>query len=91
MADTSSARNGCILSMTIVKDGDGVRITKVDYTPTYSAAPSASLDIEAYEILDTLDAISFYKQGYYDRVSDKLYEKLVSAVEKMKEQTGLAP
>ena len=88
MADTSSARNGCVLSITILKDGDGTRIAKVEYAPTYSAAPSDSLGTRDYEILDTLDAISFYKQGYYDRVSDKLYDRLVSAVDKMMEQTG---
>lgn len=90
-ADTSTARNGCVLSVTICKDGDGTRITDLHYAPTYSAAPSDDLGTRSYEVLDTQDAISFYKNGYYDRVSDKLYEKLVSAVEKMKEQTGLEP
>ena len=55
----------------------------------YSAAPSKALYIRSYEVLDTLDAISFYKQGYYDRVSDELYEELVSALEDMKEETEL--
>ena len=90
-ADTSTARSGCVLSVTICKDEDGVRITDLGYSPTYSSAPSEDLGTEAYEILDTQDAISFYKNGYYDRVSDKLYEKLVAAVEKMQEQTGLEP
>ena len=90
-ADTSSARNGCVLSVTICKDEDGIRITDLHYSPTYSAAPNEDLGTRSYEILDTLDAISFYKNGYYDRVSDKLYEKLLAAVEKMKEQTGLEP
>ncbi len=88
MADVSSARNGCILSVTVVKDQDGTRITGLEYAPTYSAAPSTNLDIEDYEVLDTLDAISFYRNGYYDRVSEALYERLVSAVERMREQTG---
>ena len=88
VADTSSARNGCVLSVTFVKDSDGVRISDVTYTPTYSAAPSESLGTERYEVLDTLDAISFYKQGYYERVSDKLYGRLVDAVESLQEQTG---
>lgn len=90
-ADTSTARNGCVLSLTVCKDEDGIRITDLHYSPTYSSAPSEDLGTEDYEVLDTLDAISFYKNGYYDRVSDKLYEKLISAVEKMKEQTGLDP
>ncbi|MBR4193956.1 MAG: CapA family protein [Oscillospiraceae bacterium] len=88
-ADTSSARHGCVLSITICKDGNGTRITGLEYAPTFSAAPSQELKIDDYEILDTLDAISFYKEGYYDRVSDVLYDRLVSAVERMKEQTGL--
>ena len=90
-ADTSTARNGCVLSVTICKDEDGIRVTELRYSPTYSAAPDEALGTESFEVLDTLDAISFYKNGYYDRVSDKLYEKLVSSVEKMKEQTGLEP
>lgn len=88
-ADNSASRNGCVLSVTILKDGDGVRIHDLQYAPTYSAAPSQDLGTDYYEILDTLDAIAFYQDGYYDRVSDKLFDKLQSAVEKMREQTGL--
>ena len=86
VSDSASARSGCILSLTLVKDGSGIRITDVSYTPTYSTDPLE--ESGSCEVLDTLDAISFYKQGYYDRVSEKLYERLVSAVEKMREQTG---
>lgn len=89
VADSDSARNGCILSVRIQKDGSDVRITELRYVPTYSAAPSEELEIRDYAVLDTLGAISFYKEGYYDRVSDALYEELVSALEDMKEQTGL--
>ncbi len=90
-ADVSAAHNGCILSVTVCKDEDGIRITDLHYAPTYSAYPSAELSVDSYAVLDTLDAISFYRSGYYDRVSDQLYEKLTAAVEKMKEQTGLEP
>lgn len=89
-ADNSASRNGCVLSVNIVKDGDGVRIRELQYAPTYSAAPSQELGTTDYEVLDTLGAINFYRDGYYDRVSDKLYDKLLSAVENMKEQTELA-
>lgn len=89
MADMSASRNGCVLSVTILKDAEGVRITKLEYAPTYSAAPSESLGTTAYEVLDTLGAIDFYRSGFYDRVSEALYERLVSAVETMREQTGL--
>ena len=87
-ADTSTARNGCILNVRFEKKGDEIRISSVSYTPTFSAAPDKSLDITAYEVLDTLDAISFYEAGYYDRISPDLYSKLLSAVERLKEQTG---
>ena len=90
MADVTSARSGCVLSLTILKDGNGIRITGLEYAPTFSAAPSEGLDITDYEVLDSLSAISFYESGYYDRVSEKLYDQLVSAVEKMKDQTGLS-
>ena len=90
MADVTSARSGCVLSVTILKDGNGIRITGLEYAPTFSAAPSEGLDITDYEVLDSLSAISFYESGYYDRVSEKLYDQLVTAVEKMKDQTGLS-
>lgn len=88
-SDSDSARNGCVLSVTIQKDADGVRIQDLRYAPTYSAAPSQELGLVSCQVYDTLDAISFYESGYYDRISDALYERLVSAVERMKEQTGL--
>lgn len=88
-ADVSSARHGCILSLTLQKENGKVRITDLTYIPTYSAAPSENLEITDYEVLDSLGAIRFYKQGYYDRVSDALYEQLVSALDDMKEQTGI--
>ena len=80
-----------MLSVTVCKDEEGTRITELHYAPTYSAAPNDELGTRDYEILDTQDAISFYKNGYYDKVSDALYEKLVTAVEKMKESTGMEP
>ena len=89
MADVSTARDGCILSLKILKDAEGSRIIDLEYAPTYSAAPSNTYDISDYEILDTMDAIGFYNNGYYDRVSDALYERLVTAVNRMEEQTGL--
>ena len=88
-SDSNQARNGCILSVTVEKERGSVRITDLRCIPTYSAAPSDELKTRDYEVLDTLAAISFYQQGYYDRVSDELYERLVSALDKLKEQTGI--
>lgn len=89
MADVSTARDGCILSLKILKDGEGTRIIGIEYAPTYSASPSKAMDTADYEVLDTLAAINFYKSGYYDRVSDAVYEHLIAAVNRMEEQTGL--
>ena len=89
VADNSEARNGCILNVTVTKDRDGVHIADISYVPTFSAAPSEDLSIRSYEVLDTLGALSFYKQGYYDRISDSLYEHLISAIDRMKELTGM--
>ena len=87
-ADTTAARNGCILSVRFDKKGDDIRLTTVNYTPTFSAAPDEDLGTTSYEVVDSLDAISFYESGYYDRVPSALYEKLKTYVERMKEQTG---
>lgn len=86
---SSAARSGCVLSITVQKHDGSVRITNVEYAPTYSAAPDEEYGTTEYELLDTLDTISFYESGYYDRVSEDLYERLQSAVARMKEQTGL--
>ena len=88
-ADSSAARHGCVLTISLQKDAQGTRITGLEYAPTYSAAPSEDLGTDRYEVLDTLDAIRFYKAEYYDRVSEALYRRLVSAVESMAEQTEL--
>ena len=88
VADTSTARNGCMLNVGFVRDRNGLRIESLSYTPTYSAAPSEALDIRSYEVYDTLDAIAFYQRKYYDRVSDALYDRMISAVNRMGEQTG---
>ena len=88
-ADSSAARHGCVLTVSLQKDAQGTRITGLEYAPTYSAAPSEDLGTDRYEVLDTLDAIRFYKAEYYDRVSEALYRRLVSAVESMAEQTEL--
>ena len=89
VADNSAAHSGCVLSLDFRKNGNDVTIHQVQYTPTYSASPSEELGIKGYELLDTPDAIRFYEDGYYDRVSEKLYGLLVSEVQKMQEQTGL--
>lgn len=89
LADNSASRSGCILTLRFQKDRSGLRISQAEYTPIFSAAPSEQLEVDRYEVLNTLDAISFYEGGYYDRVSQALYEKLVAAVERMKEQTGV--
>ena len=89
VADNSEARNGCVLNVTVAKDREGLRIADISYVPTFSAAPSEELSVRDHEVLDTLGALSFYRQGYYDRISDRLYEHLISAIDRMKEQTGL--
>ena len=89
VADDSTAHNGCVLSLDFQKQGSSVTIRQAQYTPTYSAVPSEELGTTGYELLDTMDAIRFYEDGYYDRVSEQLYTQLVSSVEKMQEQTGL--
>ena len=88
VADTTSALNGCILNIRIEKHDSEITITNVTYTPTYTAVPSSFFGVSEYEILDTLDAITFYESGYYNRISSTLYEKLKTAVARMQDQTG---
>lgn len=87
-ADSFAARNGCILTVRFERRGQDVAMKEIRYTPTFSAEPNRELKSEAYEIYNSLDAIAFYENGYYDHVSDQLYEKLKKAVEQMETQTG---
>ena len=87
-ADTTTARNGCILRVCFEKHGNQVQLASVSYSPTYSVMPSERLETDSYEILDSLQAVSLYRQNYYDSISAPLYEMLVSAISRMGEQTG---
>ncbi len=86
-ADDSSARIGCVLHIEFTKTAGTTRISDISYIPTYMSVPSADLETRSYEILDTINAISLYDQEYYDRVSEPLYDKLISSLEKLQKQT----
>lgn len=86
-AERKDAHNGCMLSFTVEKENGEVRITQVQYIPTYSAYPDGELGVSGFTVYNMPDAIYLYESSHYDRVSAPLYQLMVEAVEKMKEQT----
>ena len=76
-----------MLHIEFTKTAGTTRISDISYIPTYMSVPSADLETHSYEILDTINAISLYDQEYYDRVSEPLYDKLISSLEKLQKQT----
>lgn len=77
-SDSDEARSGCILRVSFEKHEDTVTLKDVSYAPTFSAYPSEELNAETYEVLDSLQAVSHYRESYYIRVSAELYQKLVA-------------
>lgn len=78
ISDSDDARSGCILHVSFEKHDDTVSLKEVSYTPTFSAYPSEALNAASYEVLDSLQAVAYYRESYYIRVSAELYEKLVA-------------
>lgn len=86
-SDSDAARSGCILHARFEKHGDTVSLAEVSYAPTFSAYPSERLNCAAYEVLDSLQAVSHYRESYYIRVSPELYEYLVSDLTRIDQLT----
>lgn len=87
MADTSGARSGCMLRVSFARRDGRIVISDLGYTPTYSTEPSERLDCSRWEVLDSLQAVRFYREQYYDSVSKPLYELLTELIDRMKTQT----
>ena len=87
VADTSGARSGCMLSVRFARRSGKIVITDLGYTPTYSTEPSERLECSRWEVLDSLQAVKFYREHYYDSVSEPMYNLLTDLIEHMKNQT----
>lgn len=87
VADTSGARSGCMLRVSFARRSGRIVITDLGYTPTYSTEPSERLECDRWEVLDSLQAVRFYREHYYDSVSEPLYHLLTDLIDRMKEQT----
>lgn len=89
-ADTEVARSGCILNVQFKRTEERVILSNVQYTPVYSTEPSEALECNSWEVLDCLQAVKFYEENYYDRVSEPIYDLLLKVISHMKDQTGAA-
>ena len=75
-----------MLNLEFTKDGSTglTTVTGVSYVPI----ATADLGTDAkrrYEVLNMDNAIALYESNYYDRVSEELYQTLVSRREKLEE------
>lgn len=88
VSEGDSFRSGCILNVSFEKHEERVTMSGISYSPTFSAYPSEDLESDSYEVLDSLQAVSHYRENYYIRVSKPLYEKLVEDLARIDELTG---
>ncbi len=86
-SEEAQARSGCILNLQFSKHNGETTLTGISYSPTYTAIPSADLENRVCAVYDTLNAVTLYESGYYDRVSTPLYERMLEELEDMPEQT----
>lgn len=85
--DSSSALESLILNLEFTKYDDGTtQITDAAYTPIY-IADNGEEAAYRFTVIHVRNAIELYKNNYYDRVSDELYEKLLKVPEDLKERT----
>ena len=88
VSEGDSFRSGCILNVSYEKHEERVTMSGISYSPTFSAYPSEDLESDSYEVLDSLQAVSHYRENYYIRVSKPLYEKLLEDLARIDELTG---
>lgn len=90
--EQQSAKTGLVLTLSFTKDLRSGEVTLNDarYTPVYMASAEES-PIGKLQVLDIPAALALYETRYYQRVSKEVYEKLIAAMERLEEQTGMAP
>ncbi len=84
--EEGGVRAGLMLNLEFTKDGSTglTTVTGVSYVPIATADLGADAK-RHYEVLNMDNAIALYESNYYARVSDELYQMLVSRREKLEE------
>ena len=84
--EEGGVRAGLMLNLEFTKDGSTglTTVTGVSYVPIATADLGADAK-RRYEVLNMDNAIALYESNYYDRVSEELYQTLVSRREKLEE------
>lgn len=85
--ESSSALESLILNLEFTKYDDGAtQITNAGYTPIYIADNGADAAYR-FTVIHVRNAIELYKNNYYDRVSEELYERLLEVPDDLKART----
>lgn len=77
-----------VLKIDLVKDESGTAIDDVYFTPIAAVDRGEEAEVR-YTLLDVNNVLSLYESNYYDRISDSLYERLLSRLETLKDRIGL--
>ncbi len=88
-ADKTGTNYSILLELEITRDNvtGQTRITGCDYIPVYTLTPER--DGEPMRIVRILEHMAMYENNHVGKVSDKAYQNMKSALEKIKSKTGL--
>ena len=81
--DSASAKQSMVLKLEFTKTQDGTVVTSWSYTPIYVATAQ---DAGSPQVLHVANAIGRYEAGLMDRISDELYQTLLTVEEKVASQ-----
>lgn len=83
-AQQAGTNYSVILDLEITRDNETrqTKLTNYSYTPVYTTTPEESGE-SSLRIVRIEQAVEAYKAGYYDRVSQELYETMEYALERI--------
>ena len=88
-ASKTGTNYSILLELEITRDNVSgqTRITGCDYIPLYTLTPER--DGEPMRVVRILEHMSMYENNHVNKVSDKAYQNMKSALDKIKSKTGL--
>jgi len=87
-ASVGECNTGVILNLAFERNGNITRISDISYMPV-SAVDRGISCADRYSVMLTEAEIELYEGNYYDRVSQAVYEEMLSDIEKVRENIGL--
>lgn len=88
VAEPELCNTSIILNLEFTRDGENTTVSKVSYTPV-STVDRGEESADRYCVMVTQAEIELYEGNYYDRVSDSMYEAMLSDLEAIRKKLGL--